>query len=240
MSDYEASGTLATAAGGRSVLEGAFALLEALQRAGDAGLTRLAAESGLPKATAHRLLDQLVGLGAVARSGGRYRLGSQMFRLGRGWSPVPGLREAAKAPSLELARATGATVAICALHDGQPMAVSGISGEVEQLVPLRSGQLWPWRTAAGRLLVAGLPANTPLGALPAGWRRERAAILERAVVFDHEEVVAGVVCVAVPLNGPDGGMVAALTVLATPERRLPGLADAVVRAGRTVSARLRR
>ncbi|MER6899719.1 helix-turn-helix domain-containing protein, partial [Amycolatopsis sp. NPDC000740] len=49
---------------GRGVLEGAFLLLEELARNGEAGPTQLAAATGLHKATAHRLLDQLVGVGA--------------------------------------------------------------------------------------------------------------------------------------------------------------------------------
>jgi hypothetical protein len=40
------------------VLEGAFALLEALERVGEAGLTALAAESGLPKSSAHHPTDR--------------------------------------------------------------------------------------------------------------------------------------------------------------------------------------
>ncbi|HEX4702173.1 MAG TPA: helix-turn-helix domain-containing protein [Pseudonocardiaceae bacterium] len=71
-------------AGGRGVLEGAFSLLEVLARMGEAGLTRLATGAGLPKATTHRLLDQLVGLGIVQRRAGRYRMGPHMFHLGTG------------------------------------------------------------------------------------------------------------------------------------------------------------
>src|SRR5690242_1880486 len=41
---------------GRGVLEGAFLILEELARVREAGLTEIAAHTGLPKATAHRLL----------------------------------------------------------------------------------------------------------------------------------------------------------------------------------------
>lgn len=37
----------------------------------------------------HRLLNQLVDLGAVERSDRRYRIGSRVFRLGRFWQPEP-------------------------------------------------------------------------------------------------------------------------------------------------------
>lgn len=80
----------AAGVGGRSVLEGAFALLEAVERAVEAGPTRLASECGLPKTTAYRLLEQLADLGAVERCRGSYRVGLRMFRLGREWQPHPG------------------------------------------------------------------------------------------------------------------------------------------------------
>ena len=224
---------------GRGVLDGAFALLEAVQQAGEAGLTALAAESGLPKATAHRLLEQLVNLGAVVRSGGRYRMGPQVFRLGRDWHAYPGLRDASRLPVRQLARATGATVAICTLWRGRTMIVDGLPGEADTLPPLRPGRLWTWQTAAGKLLVAGMSPESPADSQPRAWHREAEAILERAAAFDHEEVIPGVVCVAVPLYGPSGEIVAALSVTAPPSRGLPRLTSAAMRAGRAINAGLR-
>lgn len=66
---------------GRGVLAGAFALPEALRETGEAGLTAVVA-SGLPKATAHRLLSQLESLGATCRSDSRYTIGPRIFELG--------------------------------------------------------------------------------------------------------------------------------------------------------------
>jgi IclR helix-turn-helix domain len=53
-------------AAGRGVLDGAFAILDALAHADEGlGLTALARASGLAKTSAHRLAEQLVTLGAV-------------------------------------------------------------------------------------------------------------------------------------------------------------------------------
>ncbi|WP_323807151.1 helix-turn-helix domain-containing protein [Streptomyces pseudogriseolus] len=41
-------------------------------------MTELAVACAVPKSTAHRLLEQLVALGAVERRGARYRLGAQL------------------------------------------------------------------------------------------------------------------------------------------------------------------
>lgn len=152
--------------GGRSVLEGAFALLEAVERAVEAGPTRLASECGLPKTTAYRLLEQLADLGAVERCRGSYRVGLRMFSLGREWQPHPRLRSAAREPVRRLVEITGMTVGIAVLWRGETLMVEWSPGEAEQPVPLRTGTTWPWFTAAGKVLVAGAHPNPCWGRFP--------------------------------------------------------------------------
>jgi IclR family acetate operon transcriptional repressor len=225
---------------GRGVLEGAFALLEGLERVGEAGLTALAAESGLPKSSAHRLLEQLTALGAVERSGGVYRMGARVFRLGRTWQPYPGLLAAATGPVRRLAESTGATVGISVLREGQAMAVAGVPGEVGELVPLRPGLMWPWTTAAGKVLVATAPPDLPIGPMPGSWRWAASEIRARGAAFDHEELTAGVCCAAVPLIGPRGEVIASLCAMVPPRRDLSRLADALTRTARLIAAALPR
>ncbi|MDG4857111.1 helix-turn-helix domain-containing protein [Streptomyces sp. T-3] len=215
-------------------------MLEAIEQSEEAGLTALAARSGLPKSTVYRLLEQLVGLGVVEQHGTGYRMGPRMFRLGLGWRPHPRLRLASKAPMRRLADITGATVGICVLREGRTLAVHGVPGAVEQLAPLRPGATWPWNTAAGKLLVALAPPGVPFHPLPASWRREAAAIRDSAAAMDREELVPGVCCIAAPVIAPVGGKaVAALCAMVDPSRDLRQLAQAVTVAGRAVSAGLR-
>lgn len=152
--------------GGRGVLEGAFALLEALDRIGEAGLSTLAADTGLPKTSAHRLLDQLVALNAVERSGGHYRVGARVFRLGRNWQPHPGLLAAAQGPLRRLARGEEATVALTVLRENRTIVAAGAGPDAAaDHVPLlvRPGATWPWPTAAGLVLAAHAAAGPPGG-----------------------------------------------------------------------------
>ncbi|MDX6354022.1 MAG: hypothetical protein QOF98_925 [Streptomyces sp.] len=225
---------------GRGVLEGAFALLDTLEEAGEAGLTALASGSGLPKSSAHRLLEQLIALGAVERSGGVYRMGARVFRLGRTWQPYPGLLSAANGPVRRLAEATGSTVAICVMREGRTMAVAGVPGEVSELAPLRPGMTWPALTAAGKLLIATAPPDMPFGPLPASWRWTAREIREQGLAFDREELIPGVSCVAVPLLGPRGETVAGLTAMVPAGRDIAALADTLNRAARAISEGLRR
>jgi len=233
-----------TQPGGRGVLEGAFSLLDAVERCGgEAGLTAIAADCGLPKTTAYRLLEQLVELGAVERSGRGYRIGPRIFRLGQARQPHPGLRAAVAGPSRALARATGATVGVCVLSQGRALVIDGVPGELDELAPMRPGATWPWSTAAGKVLVAGAGAGAgsrvPLDPLPHGWAREAAAIRDRGAAIDDQELIEGVCCVAVPVRAPGGATVAVLSALVEPGRRMSSLTDAVTRAGRSIDARLR-
>src|ERR1700740_3351864 len=71
------------AAAGRGVLDGAFAVLDALADADEGlGLTALTRASGLAKTSAHRLAQQLVTLGAVQCVEQRYYVGPLMLRIG--------------------------------------------------------------------------------------------------------------------------------------------------------------
>ncbi|MEV0904424.1 IclR family transcriptional regulator [Streptomyces hokutonensis] len=235
----EALPAAAGSAGGRSVLEGAFALLEAVEQAVEAGPTRLASDCGLPKTTAYRLLEQLADLGAVERCGGSYRVGRRMFRLGRAWQPHPRLRAAAKEPMRRMAQLTGTTVGIAVLWKGETLMVEWCPDDIEQLDPLQTRMTWPWFTAAGKVLVATAVPASLLGPLPASWPGDAAAIRERGVAFDREEVVSGVCCAAVPLFGSGATPLAALCVLTDPAHHLERLAETARRTARVIGAGLR-
>ncbi|MFC8673131.1 IclR family transcriptional regulator [Streptomyces griseorubiginosus] len=227
-----------TGAGGRGVLEGAFALLRAVERAEGARLTRLAAECGLPKTTAHRLLEQLIELGAVQRSGVGYGIGPRVYQLGRRWQPLPGLRTAAREPARRLAAATGMAVGLSVLWQGQTLVLDWTPGPSSSIGAPDTEATWPWYTAAGKVLLAGARPGLPLGPLPAVWQREAEAIRDLGVAFDRERVLEGVCCAAVPLYGTDRAPIAALSVLTDPSHHLERLADAARRAGAAISGAL--
>src|SRR5215470_2586422 len=78
------TGRTAGAAGGVQSIERAFDLLEMLADADSAlGLSDLAASSGLPLPTVHRLMRTLANRGYVRQEASRrYTLGSRLIRLG--------------------------------------------------------------------------------------------------------------------------------------------------------------
>lgn len=72
-----------SAEGSTSVLLRAFTLLDVFSRRDVHTLTlsQLARHSGLPKSTTHRVVGQLLAIGAVERHGHGYRIGSRLFSL---------------------------------------------------------------------------------------------------------------------------------------------------------------
>ncbi|OKI02705.1 IclR family transcriptional regulator [Streptomyces sp. CB02923] len=222
----------------RGVLAGAFALLTALRQTEDAGLTALASACGLPKTTAYRLLDQLSNLGAVEHRHGRYRIGPQLFQLGHGWQPCPELRPAARRPTRQLASVTGTTVGLAVLHQGQTMILDWTTALDSAPAKVSDQRVWPWYTAAGKVLVAMAGRPLPVGPLPGTWSSEAAVIREQGVAFDRQEVLEGVCCAAVPVYVRSGPPVAALCVLTGPDHRLDRLAEATRRTAATIGAAL--
>ncbi|TXS04945.1 IclR family transcriptional regulator [Streptomyces sp. col6] len=212
---------------GRGVIEGAFALLDALRRCGgEAGLTEIAAACSLPKGSAHRLLEQLLLVGAVERRGSRYRVGSQLYRLGQVWEPHPGLRVAARHPLHRLRAVTGASALLTVLHEGRALTVASVPGEAEPLVPVQNGMSFLLDTAAGQVLSGGGRAGS--GGRPAG------------TVMECEEVMNGVCCAALPVRGRDGRAVAAIAVMTLSAQGLQRAAHEAALAATAVTAALAR
>jgi DNA-binding IclR family transcriptional regulator len=222
------------------VLEGAFELLAAVERVEGAGLTRLSYESGLPKATAHRLLEQLAALGAVERYARGYRIGWRMFQFGQGWQPHPKLRSAAAVPARRLAELTGTAVGTAVLRRHRTLLIEWIPGEGVSPPAPTDRSMWPWYTAAGKVCAAAPGHRLPPGPVPDSWPQEAQAIRERGVAIDRGVLIPGMHCVAAPLYCAGDTPVAALFAVAGPAHRLERLADTVRRTGDAISARLSR
>lgn len=228
--------------GGRGVLEGAFLVLEALARRQEAGLSVLAAASGLPKATTHRLLGQLTELGAVERHGGRYRVGYRMLGVGQAWQPYPGLREAARRPLRALTKATEASAAVCVLRAGRTVVVVGTHGADAPHLAMAPGTVLPWPSAPGKVLVATGYPTRPLATAPspASWDREAETIRASGIAVHCDESAPGLRCLATPIRHILGETVAALVVQAAPASHQARLTEALLRASAAITISLSR
>lgn len=170
------------AAAPRPVLGGAFGLLASLHSLGSARVSDLQRESGLPRTTVHRLLGQLEEVGAVERTGGRWRLGPTLVELGAGVPAEPRLRSVARRPLLDLANTTGALVALSVEMSGGLVVIEVLAGRNRLAVEPDPG-----------MVVAG-------GKLAAVRAHEQARKGDLRPVVDAGEVDRRVSCVAAPLR----------------------------------------
>jgi DNA-binding IclR family transcriptional regulator len=232
------------AGAGRRVLDGAFAVLEALANADRGlGLTALASASGLPKTSAYRLAEQLLALGAVHRVDHRYFVGARVGRIGQRWQPDPLLREAGQTPVHTLAVQSRATASLRILEEHRLRVICTTAPHGHAFLPNPADPESTARTATGRVLYAS-QASTDEAALPAcwsraEWRRLRARIRDiSATVVDHQEAVVGICCVSAPVWWPDGTCAGAVTAVVQSPKPPQKLNDLVLAAAHGIGARL--
>jgi DNA-binding IclR family transcriptional regulator len=232
------------ACAGRGVLDGAFAVLEALAHAdGGLGLTALAHSSGLAKTSAYRLAEQLVSLGAVQRIDHRYYVGARIGHIGQCWQPHPVLRQAAQTPVHTLALQAGATASLRILHDDRLRMICATARHGHAYMPNPADRESAARTATGRVLYATQPATSvelPGCWTPRQWRQLRESIRDlHATVIDNQEALPGISCVSAPVWWPNGNCAGAVTAQLQAAKPTPNLRDLVVYAARRIGAGLR-
>lgn len=203
--------------GGVQSLQRAFDLLERLADAGgEASLSELAATSGLPLPTIHRLIRTLVALGYVRQnSNRRYTLGSRLIRLGETASRQFGTW--ARPFLAQLVDRAGETANLAVLDGDEVVYVAQVPSRHSMRMFTEVGRrLLPHGTGVGKAMLAqlprdrarallgrtGLPAYTPntitdVDELLASLDR----IAEQGYALDESEQELGVRCVAVPLRG---------------------------------------
>ncbi len=231
-------------AAGRGVLDGAFAVLEALAHTENGlGLTTLAHASGLAKTSAYRLAQQLVDLGAVQRVDGHYYIGPRIARIGQRWQPDPVLRRAAQTPVHTLAVQSGAMASLRILHEDRLRVICTTAPHGHAYLPTPADRESTARTATGRVLyatTAGPDVTLPGCWTPHQWRQLRESIRDvHASVVDEQDVFPGTCCVSAPVWWPSGTCAGALTAVLQAAKPPPGLRKLVVCAARSIGTRLR-
>jgi DNA-binding IclR family transcriptional regulator len=227
---------------GRAVIDGVFAVLDALARADTGlGLSDLSRQSGLAKASAYRLAEQLVGLGAVRRHERRYYIGPRLGRIGQRWQPDPPLQIVAKPWVHTLAVQSKTIASISILVEGRLHLVCATAPRGHPGIPAPAHDVLG-RTATGQVLYAarhGGATADPNSRTPAEWNRLRSSIREpHAAVIEQQDVLPGVCCVSAPVWYPNGRCAGAVTALIESKTIPPTLRDLVVRTARGIGADL--
>ncbi len=218
----------------RKILE----VLEALAaRLEPIPLSDVATATGLPRATAFRLLRTLEEAGFARRAAGGYALGPKCRLLGEAARSGLDLRREAL-PILERLRdVSGETTQLAVLEDWQIVYLERVlSRQPVGYMRSRAGAILPaYCTGLGKALLAYQPRSeveawastqtfarlTPntLTSAPA-LLEELDAIRERGYALDREEREPGVQCIAAPVRDHENEVVAAISV-AVPMERMP-------------------
>lgn len=221
---------MARSSAGESALSRAVTLLETFNTGTrDLNVTEMASRAGIPLSTAHRIVGELLSLGLLERvSERRYRIGLRLWELAVRTPGALGIRELA----LETLRAAHARI-------GQNLQLGVLQGRevlyLEQLsAPKAVGNLIvvggriPFHvTSSGLVLAANLEPGlresllsqplVPYGRAPrpdADTLRARlSAIRQAGYVTTRGYVNTDATAIAVPIHGPTGNTVAALSAI---------------------------
>ncbi len=241
-----------------SSAERSLRLLSLLANEGRAlSLADLAARLALPKGTAHRICTQLLASGFLARDVDErsFIVGPALRRLAfdtLNHGSVRGLRHEVLA---ELVAKVGETCNFTTLDGAQVLYLDRVEAQWPLRLTLDVGSHVPLHcTASGKLFLAQMPqaardaliAQLPLPKMTRntitsakGLRAECERIAEQGYACDREEFIAGLIAVAVPVQGPDGVSRAAIAVHAPVARLTLAAAVAQLAALQAAATRMR-
>ncbi|MFF5262234.1 IclR family transcriptional regulator [Actinomadura viridis] len=223
-------------------------------------LSEICRRSGLPLATGHRLVGELVGGGFLERvPDGTYRIGTRLWRIGSQAPAMTGLRELALPHMEDLYEATHDNVQLAVLRDGRALFVERLRGARSVPVVTQVGATLPLHaTGVGKVLLAYAPEEVREAVLAAGLPRHSARTitdpgelrrcLERVrrdgFAFTRDEMTLGAASAAAPVRDGRGAVVAALSLVtrvrsADARRLLPPLMTAARALSRDVAAHWR-
>jgi DNA-binding IclR family transcriptional regulator len=124
MSNVVANGT------GVQSVDRAVSILEILAREGEVGVTDIAAELGVHKSTAFRLVVTLENRGLVEQDTdrGKYKLGVGLLRLAGATQMQLDLVQESRAVTRKLAADVGETINVTVLSDGAALYIDQLAG----------------------------------------------------------------------------------------------------------------
>jgi DNA-binding IclR family transcriptional regulator len=237
----------------------ALRVLEILADRGARGVTEIADELGVHKSTAFRLISVLEDHQLVEQveERGRYHLGFGIVRLAGATSAQLDLTRQSQPVCEDLATQMDETVNIAVLEGSSVINISQARGGAAIASHNWVGQLTPpHATSSGKVLLAALTDAQVTALLPDPLRRYtdhtlttrtklRQALREvRAQGYGvtEGELEVGLNAIAAPVHGPDGEIIAALSMSGPTYRMsrdvMPELAARVVAAAAEISRRL--
>lgn len=198
-------------------------------------LSDISRRSGLPVATCHRLVGELVEWGGLQRAGGRYRIGHKLWALGLLSESHHGLAELAAPYMHDVLFLTKHVVNLFVLDGARALLLERISGTRPGRALHRVGdRLALHASAGGKTFLAYGPPELTKAALsnpqrltpntvvdPTRLRRDLEQVRRKGYAVTLEEAVRSAHGIAVPVTAVDGSVLAALGVVTVGARPRP-------------------
>lgn len=240
-------------------LETGFGILEALDELDQAGVTELAAETGVAKSTVHDHLTTMVENGYVTKDGSEYQLGLKFLNLGGRQRDEMNLYKVARPELRQLAMDTGELVNLVTEERGQGVYLDLKRGENAVNLDSFLGKAEPLHsTAVGKTILAyrpksfvedvierhGLPGETENTVTTRSELFDELEIVrERGFALDREEQLRGLCCVAAPITDDGEYAIGAISISGPKNRMQPNrleneLADRVTQVANVIEVNL--
>lgn len=192
-------------------------------------LSAIARETGLPLATAHRVVSELAAWGALERDeDGRWHIGLRLWEVAVVSPRTLGLRETALPFMQDLYEITHENVQLGVREDDQVVFIERFASHAS--VPVRTevgGRFALTPTGVGLVLLANSPPDvqarvvaepitrhTPMTVTSSTQLRRMLAEVRRCgYAISDRQVTMDAVSVGAPVRGPSGGVIAALSIV---------------------------
>ena len=217
--------TVATVETPSAVIDRISLVLDAFDGPGRLTLAQIVRRTGLPRSSAHRMLERLVQLRWLRRSGRDYELGMRLVELGSLAVHQDRLVRAASPLLGELHRATGLVVHLAVLDGADVVYLEKVGDRMIGAIPTRVGGRQPTHcTAVGKAILAYRDEDAEVDlrvrktkysiSSSSQLAVELAKVRAHGVAFEREESLLGFGCVAAPIGGPGeaGEVIAAVSV----------------------------
>lgn len=221
-------------------------------------LTKLAKRITLPNSTAHRLLFTLTTRGYVEQDSetGRYRLTPKVLQISAGLLRRNEVRRNAFRIMEKLAQETGESVRLAVLNEGKVIYIECIqSTHTLQVRGFAGKEVFVHASAVGKVLLAHLPDEEQDRIIREGYLpkctdntitdfhklgEHLRKVKEQGFAIDNEEGTIGSRCIAAPIHGHSGKVVAALSIAAPSVRITPKDFDRFIQIVRETSGEISR
>lgn len=215
-------------------------------------LSELSRRSGVPKATAHRLIGEMVSIGLLERTPEGLGLGLRLFELGALTAGVRELRSVARPEVAHLSRSTRQTIHLGILDKGEVVYIEKKTGvQLKSRLHSRLGGRFPAHASALGKSMLAFAGDADIASLDLVRFTSRTLVRRghlktdlneirgTHVAFDRQESSLGITCVASPIFNREGQPVAAISISGDADAmNLDTYADTVRTAARLVGRRM--